>query len=85
MDNPFLAGLPVKPRCIKCNMLLDKGLCVEPDCSMFLVEPAMEAKPTETDPTEAKSNEADAEPAAKSAAKQKDETGAATSAGEAPR
>ena len=35
MDNPFLAGLPGKPRCIKCTMLLDKGLCLEPDRTMF--------------------------------------------------
>ena len=40
-------------------MLLDKGLCVEPDCTMFLVEPGTEANPTATSSTEAKSDEAD--------------------------
>ena len=40
-------------------MLLDKGLCVEPDCTMFLVEPGTETNPTATSSTEAKSDEAD--------------------------
>ena len=35
VDNPALAGVPGKPRCEHCNMLLDNGRCVEPDCRKF--------------------------------------------------
>ena len=42
LGNMALAEVPVKPRCKQCSCLLDNGCCVEPDCSMFLVESAME-------------------------------------------
>ena len=46
MNNPFLAGVPAKPRCSGCNMLLDKGVCAEPDCDRFGVVPGTETKPS---------------------------------------
>ena len=63
MDNPFLAGLPVKPRCINCNMLLDRGMCVEPDCIRFGVEPGAETNPSCNGDDGKKAEEATAEEA----------------------
>ena len=63
LDNMALAGVPLKPRCKQCNCLLDNGCCVEPDCSMFLVESAMEdGQPVETEPPKAGEQAMEAEP-----------------------
>ena len=63
LDNPALAGVPVKPRCKQCNCMLDKDLCVGPDCSMFLVEPAMEdGQPVEAESTKKVDQPMEAEP-----------------------
>ncbi len=40
LNNMALAGVPAKPRCTQCNFLLNRGCCVEPDCSRFMVETA---------------------------------------------
>ena len=32
LGNPALAGVPPKPRCRQCRMLLDNGRCVDPVC-----------------------------------------------------
>ena len=40
-------------------MLLDRGLCVEPDCSLFMVESGTGSNQTSTSSTEAKTDKAD--------------------------
>ena len=63
LDNMALAGVPVKPRCKQCNCLLDNGCCVEPDCSMFLVESAMEdGQPVEAELSKADDSAMETEP-----------------------